>query len=55
MAFDFVFPNKQLVECYIVFAEMDAAKRNEDPDAQVCPHLSNHGDTAGQIHCHFVY
>jgi hypothetical protein len=42
LAFDFVMPNHQIVENYIVFTKMEAAKRNTDPDASVCPDLSNH-------------
>ena len=33
MAFDFIMPNHQIVECYIVFTAMEAAKKSEDPDA----------------------
>jgi hypothetical protein len=39
---DVITPNFQLVECYIVFTEMELAKKNEDPDAAVCTDLSNH-------------
>ena len=35
-------PNHQIVECYIVFTALEAAKKNEDPHATVCPDLSNH-------------
>ena len=42
LAFDFVMPNHQIVECYIVFSEMEHAKKAEDPAADVCPELSNH-------------
>jgi hypothetical protein len=42
VAFDFVMPNHQLVECYIVFAELESAKKMDDPLATVCPALSNH-------------
>jgi len=42
LAFDFVMPNHQIVECYVVFTEMELAKKAEDPDAAVCPELSNH-------------
>jgi len=42
LAFDFIMPNHQIVECYIVFTEMEAAKKFKDPTAEVCPHLSNH-------------
>ena len=35
-------PNHQLVECYIVFQEMEAAKKSKDKNAAVCPDLSNH-------------
>ena len=33
LAFDFIMPNHQIVECYIVFTAMEAAKKSEDPDA----------------------
>eukprot|EP00935_MAST-01C_sp_MAST-1C-sp1_P002222 g2222.t1 len=42
LAFDFVMPNHQIVECYIVFSEMEHAKKNDDPTATVCAELSNH-------------
>ena len=42
LAFDLKMPNHQIVECYIVFAEMEAAKKNDDPTATVCADLSNH-------------
>eukprot|EP00935_MAST-01C_sp_MAST-1C-sp1_P002848 g2848.t1 len=42
LAFDFVMPNRQIVECYIVFREMEDMKKNDDPHATVCPELSNH-------------
>merc|ERR1711865_1028220 len=42
LAFDFIMPNHQLVECYIVFTEMEAAKKEKRPDAAVCPELSCH-------------
>ena len=42
LAFDFVMPNHQLVECYIVFQELEQAKKSKDPRATVCPDLSNH-------------
>merc|ERR1711865_138166 len=42
LAFDFIMPNHQIVECYIVFTAMEAAKKSEDPDAAVCPELANH-------------
>ena len=41
-AFDFVMPNHQIVECYVVFAELEAAKRADDPSAKICAELSNH-------------
>jgi hypothetical protein len=43
IAFDFIMPNHQLIECYIVFGEMDVAKKSDDSTATVCPELSNHG------------
>ena len=33
LAFDFVMPNHQIVEFYIVFTAMEAAKKSEDPYA----------------------
>ena len=30
------------LQCYIVFSEMEAAKKQDDPHADVCPELSNH-------------
>jgi hypothetical protein len=42
LAFDFIMPNHQIVECYIVFQQMEAAKKLEDPEAEACPDLSNH-------------
>ena len=42
LAFDFVMPNHQIVECYVVFTEMEHAKKHEDPRAAVCAELSNH-------------
>eukprot|EP00935_MAST-01C_sp_MAST-1C-sp1_P001912 g1912.t1 len=60
LAFDFVMPNRQIVEvrglqhlsmkrthsvlcqCYIVFEEMEAAKKSMDGNATVCSELSNH-------------
>jgi hypothetical protein len=36
-------PNHQIVECYIVFTSMEAAKKNEDPFSKVLPDLSCHG------------
>ena len=42
LAFDFIMPNHQIVECYIVFAEMEEAKKAAHPAAAVCPRLSNH-------------
>jgi hypothetical protein len=35
-------PNHQLVECYVVFGEMEHAKKHDDPSATVCADLSNH-------------
>jgi hypothetical protein len=35
-------PNHQIVECYIVFSEMEAAKKMDDSSAVVCAELSNH-------------
>jgi hypothetical protein len=42
IAFDFIMPNRQLVECYIVFGEMDVAKKSDDSSVTVCPELSCH-------------
>jgi hypothetical protein len=42
LAFDFRMPNGQLVENYIVFADMEHAKKNPDPQAQVCVGMGNH-------------
>jgi hypothetical protein len=42
MAFDFITPNRQIVECYIVFSEMEHAKKNDMPDAVRCKDISNH-------------
>merc|ERR1712072_1212148 len=42
LAFDFIMPNHQIVECYIVFQQMEAAKKFQDPEAEACPDLSNH-------------
>ena len=42
LAFDFIMPNHQIVECYIVFSEMEAAKKMDDSTAIVCAELSNH-------------
>ena len=42
LAFDFIMPNHQIVECYIVFSEMEAAKKMDDSTAVVCAELSNH-------------
>jgi hypothetical protein len=41
-AFDFIMPNHQLVECYIVFNELEYTKKIRDDNATVCPELSNH-------------
>jgi hypothetical protein len=57
LAFDFIMPNHQIVECYIVFSEMEAAKKTDDSTAVVCAELSNHEifekwrivDTAGLV------
>jgi hypothetical protein len=35
-------PNHQIVECYLVFQQMEAAKKLEDPEAKTCSELSNH-------------
>jgi hypothetical protein len=43
LAFDFIMPNHQLVECYIVFQPMELAKSRSEPTAKVCPSLSCHG------------
>ena len=43
IAFDFVMPNHQIVECYIVFSEMEAAKKTTESGALICPERSNHG------------
>jgi hypothetical protein len=48
LAFDFVMPNRQIMECYIVFTQMEAAKKREAPDVKVCPDLSNHGGIASR-------
>jgi hypothetical protein len=42
LAFDFIMPNHQIVECYIVFREMEECKKSKDCTAAVCPELSNH-------------
>jgi hypothetical protein len=42
IAFDFIMPNKQLIEMYIVFTQMELAKKMKAPNAGVCPELSNH-------------
>jgi hypothetical protein len=42
LAFDFRMPNGQLVENYIVFADMEHVKKNPDPKAQVCVGMGNH-------------
>jgi hypothetical protein len=42
LAFDFIMPNHQIVECYIVFREMEDAKKLKDRTASICPELSNH-------------
>jgi len=42
LAFDFIMLNKQIMECYIVFTQMEAAKKREAPGVKVCPDLSNH-------------
>jgi hypothetical protein len=41
LSFDFVIPNHQIVGCYIVFEEMEEAKKAAHPGATVCPRLSN--------------
>jgi hypothetical protein len=35
-------PNHQLVENYIVFSEMESAKKSDVPEAKRCRDLSNH-------------
>jgi hypothetical protein len=42
LAFDFCFPNGQLVECYIVFVDLEHTKKHRDPAATVCKGLGNH-------------
>jgi len=42
VALDLIMPNRQIVECYIVFTEMEFAKKAPAPDAKVCADLSNH-------------
>jgi hypothetical protein len=42
LAFDFRMPNGQLVENYIVFADMEHVKKNLDKTATVCKGLGNH-------------
>ena len=41
-ALDFLMPNRHIVECYVVFAELEAAKRDDDPTAKICAELSNY-------------
>ena len=42
LAFDFIMPNHQLVENYVVFSEMESAKKSDVPEAKRCRDLSNH-------------
>jgi hypothetical protein len=35
-------PNHQLVENYVVFSEMESAKKGDVPEAKRCRDLSNH-------------
>jgi hypothetical protein len=34
--------SSMILKCYIVFAEMESAKKMDDPSAEVCSELSNH-------------
>jgi hypothetical protein len=43
LALDLIFPNTQIVECYIVFQPMELAKKLPDPAAPRCAGVSNHG------------
>jgi hypothetical protein len=43
LALDLIFPNSQIVECYIVFQPMELTKKLPDTSAPRCAGVSNHG------------